>query len=128
LIPAKEFFVEALRQRHSVQAVAIVGDQEPPAGERCHWTRFLQRDTAFYVGAEEMARVARHAVLFAAMRRAARGRYTVTFTTLQQADERLEPGELTERYVRQVEAEIHASPPDWTWSIKRWKRKRSVYG
>jgi KDO2-lipid IV(A) lauroyltransferase len=128
LIPAKEYLVEVLKQRKTVQALAILGDQEPPASERCHWSQFLNRDTAFYVGAEEIARLTRWPVFFTAMRRVARGRYTVTFTPLLQADERLEPGELTERFVRHAEAEIHASPPDWTWTIKRWKRKRSVYG
>jgi len=41
--------------------------------------------------------------------------------------ETLPPGALTERYARLVEAQIRAAPPDWPWSHKRWKLKKSVY-
>jgi len=128
LIPAQELLVDVLKHRQQVQAVAIVGDQEPRTAERRYWTHFLSRETAFYVGAEEIARLTRYPVFFAAMRRVTRGRYVVTFTALLQPEERLEPGEFTERYARKVEAEIHAAPADWTWSIKRWRLRRSVYG
>jgi KDO2-lipid IV(A) lauroyltransferase len=37
-------------------------------------------------------------------------------------------GELTERYAQRVEAQIRESPPDWPWSHKRWRLKRSLYG
>ena len=37
------------------------------------------------------------------------------------------PGALTDRYARLVEAQIHAAPPDWLWSHKRWKLKKSLY-
>jgi lauroyl/myristoyl acyltransferase len=26
-----------------------------------------------------------------------------------------------------VEGQIHAAPPDWPWSHKRWKLKRPLY-
>jgi hypothetical protein len=37
------------------------------------------------------------------------------------------PGEITERYARCVEAQVRASPPDWTWSHRRWKLRRPMY-
>jgi lauroyl/myristoyl acyltransferase len=40
----------------------------------------------------------------------------------------LRTGELTERYARLVEEQIHAAPPDWPWSHKRWRLKKSLYG
>ena len=47
-----------------VRAVAMVADQEPTTSEHKHWTRFLNRDTAFYMGPEEIARVTRFPVFF----------------------------------------------------------------
>jgi KDO2-lipid IV(A) lauroyltransferase len=105
----------------------MIADQEPTKSEHKHWTRFLNRDTAFFLGAEEIARVTRYPVFFAAMRRTARGRYLMEFTNLAAAGETTAAGELTEHYARLVEAQIRASPPDWPWSHKRWRLKKSLY-
>jgi len=78
------------------------------------------------MGPEEIARVTHFPVFFIAMRRLARGYYEMEFQPLA-APESGRSGELTERYARLVEQQIHAAPPDWPWSHKRWKLKRSVY-
>ncbi|HEY2590177.1 MAG TPA: lysophospholipid acyltransferase family protein [Steroidobacteraceae bacterium] len=127
LIPAKELLGHLIRSR-SPQAVAMVADQEPVTSDFKWWTRFLGRPTAFYMGPEKIAQATRNAVVFAAARRIARGRYEVAFEPLASARATLEPGEITERYARLVEAQILASPEDWTWSHRRWKLKRPLYG
>jgi KDO2-lipid IV(A) lauroyltransferase len=88
----------------------------------------MNRDTAFYVGPEEIARVTHFPVFFVGMKRLSRGHYELRFTALSTGKERLAPGVLTERYAREVEKQILERPADWPWSHKRWKLKRSVYG
>lgn len=127
LIPAKQLLADILKRGAVTRAVAMVADQEPTTSERKHWTRFLNRDTAFFMGPEEISRVTRFPVFFIAMRRVRRGCYEMHFVPLAGAGERLEPGELTERYVQAVEAQIRAAPADWPWSHKRWKLKKSLY-
>ncbi len=127
LVPAKQLLADILQRGAVRRAVAMVADQEPTTSERKHWTRFLNRDTAFYMGPEEISRVTRFPVFFIAMRRVRRGYYEMHFVPLSGAGERLEPGELTERYVHAVEAQIRAAPADWPWSHKRWKLKKSLY-
>ena len=61
------------------------------------------------------------------MRRLTRGHYEMRFQPLAQGGETLPSGALTERYARLVEEQIRAAPPDWPWSHKRWKLKKSVY-
>jgi KDO2-lipid IV(A) lauroyltransferase len=128
LVPADALLADILQRRQVVRAICMIADQEPTKSEHKHWTRFLNRDTAFFLGAEEIARVTRYPVFFAAMRRTARGRYLMEFTNLAAAGETTAAGELTERYARLVEAQIRASPPDWPWSHKRWRLKKSLYG
>lgn len=128
LVPAKELLPDIIRRRRIVRVIAVIADQEPRSSEKRHWTRFLNRDTAFYMGAEEIARTTGYAALFVAMRRLGRGHYEVEFMPLSGAGERLEAGEFTERYARLTEAQIHAAPPDWLWSHKRWKLKKPLYG
>lgn len=127
LVPARDLLPDMLQRRQIIRTVAMVADQEPTRSEHKHWTRFLNRDTAFYMGPEQIARVMRLPVYFIAMRRTARGYYEMQFELLSEAGEPLSPGELTERYARRVEQQIRAAPADWPWSHKRWKLKRSVY-
>jgi Kdo2-lipid IVA lauroyltransferase/acyltransferase len=127
LVPAKELLADILKQRGRVRAIAMVADQEPTTSEHKYWTHFLGRDTAFYMGPEELARVTHFPVFFVAMRRLGRGEYELELQPLAAPAERLGHGELTERYARLVEAQIHAAAPYWPWSHKRWKLKKSVY-
>jgi Kdo2-lipid IVA lauroyltransferase/acyltransferase len=127
LVPAKELLADIIKRRGVVRAVAMVADQEPTTAEHKHWMRFLNRDTAFYLGPEEIARVTRFPVFFIGLRRTARGYYELEFTPLARKGEQLAAGELTERYAHLVEAQIRAAPAYWPWSHKRWKLKKSVY-
>jgi len=127
LVPAKDLLPDIIKRRDVARAVAMVADQEPTTSEHKHWTRFLNRDTAFYTGPEEIARVTRFPVFFIAMRRTGRGYYEMDIRPLASPAEPSRSGDLTERYARLVEEQIHAAPSDWPWSHKRWKLKKSVY-
>ncbi len=126
LVPAKELLGRILTRR-SARALAMVADQEPVTSDYKWWTGFLGRTTAFYMGPEKIAQATRCAVVFASMQRAGRGRYVVAFELLSSGGAPSSPGEITERYARRVEAQVRASPPDWTWSHRRWKLRRPMY-
>jgi KDO2-lipid IV(A) lauroyltransferase len=127
LIPAKELLPDIIRRGKTVRAIAMVADQEPTTSEHKHWTSFLNRDSAFYMGPEEISRVTHFPVFFVSMRRTGRGYYEMEIQPLSPGGEARAAGELTERYARLVEDQIYAAPPDWPWSHKRWKLKKSVY-
>ncbi len=127
LIPAQELLGDIIKQRGVPRAIAMVADQEPVSSERKHWLKFLNRDTAFFLGAEEITRATHYAAFFVRLKRVARGRYQVEFVRLAEAGERLPAGEFTARYARLVEEQIRAAPADWPWSHKRWKLKKPLY-
>ncbi len=127
LVPAKQLLADLLQRRHIVRGIAMLADQEPTTSDHQHWVSFLGRDTAFYMGPEQMARATRYPAVFVALRRLRRGHYEVEFKPLANAGEMLAPGEFTTRYARLVEQEIRAAPGDWTWGHRRWKLRRSVY-
>jgi KDO2-lipid IV(A) lauroyltransferase len=128
LIPAQELLGDIIKQRHAPRAIAMVADQEPVTSERKQWIRFLNRDTAFFLGPEEITRATKYASFFSRLKRTARGHYEVEFVPLAQAGETLAPGEFTARYAALVEAQIREAPADWPWSHKRWKLKKPLYG
>lgn len=124
LLLAKRLLRESMRNRHRVRAVALIADQVPASSDGRLWLRFLGRDTAFYPGPGEIARLTGYAAFFAAMRRVARGRYAIDLQPVSAAGERLDPALFTERYARLLEALIEAHPADWTWTHRRWKITR----
>lgn len=127
LVPAKDLLADLLQRRHIVRGIAMLADQEPLSSDHQHWVTFLGRDTAFYMGPEQMARSTRYAAVFVALRRLSRGRYEAEFMPLADAGEHLATGEFTSRYAQLVEKEIRAAPGDWTWGHRRWKLRRGVY-
>jgi len=130
-IPIKSFAFELLRRAGQPRAYGLVADQTPLKSMDKHWTRFLNQDTAFFVGAEKIARFLEAPVVYVAMRRVSRGRYAVHLHVLAEPpydDGQHESGDadtwITEAYARKLEAEIRASPADWLWVHNKWKYPR----
>lgn len=128
LVPAKELLADFLRRRGIVRAVAMNADQAPVSTDKRYWTRFLGQDTAFYIGAEQIARATRLPIMYLVMRRARRGYYEVELRPLWDGRESPEPNQLTERYARACEIDVLKSPGDWLWSYRRWRLKKPLYG
>jgi len=124
LIPAKELLADLLQRRHQARAIVMLADQSPRTSEHQQWLTFLGRDTAFYLGPEQIARATRYAAVYVSMRRVRRGCYEARCLPLAGEGESLAPGEFTERYARMVEQDILASPTEWTWGHRRWKQPR----
>lgn len=128
LIPAKELLADFLGRRGVIRAVAMNADQAPVSTDKRYWTQFLGQDTAFYVGAEQIARATRLPVMYLVMRRVGRGSYEVELRPLWDGREALEPNAITERYARACEIDVLRSPADWLWSYRRWRLKKPLYG
>jgi KDO2-lipid IV(A) lauroyltransferase len=128
LIPAKELLADFLRRRGIVRALAMNADQAPVSTDKRYWTQFLRQDTAFYIGAEQIARATRLPILYVRVRRIRRGYYEVELSPLWDGREVTEPNTVTERYARACEADVLKSPADWLWSYRRWRLKKPLYG
>jgi KDO2-lipid IV(A) lauroyltransferase len=128
LIPAKELLADFLRRRGVVRALAMNSDQAPVSTDKRYWTTFLGQDTAFYVGAEQIARATRLPIVYLLMRRTGRGRYDIEARELWDGKESVPANGITERYARACEADVLAHPADWLWSYRRWKLKKPLYG
>ena len=130
-IPQEDFVYELMNRAATPRGYALIADQTPPRDEKKHWTRFLNRDTAFFVGAEKIARFLDAPVLYVDMRRVRRGHYSVSFVTLAEPPyaigrDRDDHSPVMEGFARQLEVAIRASPADWLWLQKRWKYPRAA--
>lgn len=124
-IPVKSFLREIVRRRGAPHVYALVADQTPMRSEDKRWVRFLGRETAFYTGADKIARMLQAPVFFVTMRRLSRGRYAARFEPLVEPPyDRVDPGLVVDRYVAALEREIRESPGDWLWVHRKWKYTR----
>lgn len=121
MVPAKKLVRAVARARGQLHLVALMADQIPSSSAGRHWVTFLGRETAFYPGPGEIARMTGYATVFAGMRRVRRGYYEISFQAVSQAGEKPEPEQLTRRYAQLLETEIRADPANWIWTHRRWK-------
>jgi Kdo2-lipid IVA lauroyltransferase/acyltransferase len=128
MVPAKQLLGDFLKRRGIVRAVAMNADQAPVSTDQRYWTTFLGQDTAFYIGAEQIARSTRLPIIYTAIRRVARGEYLVELQVLWDGREKTTPNAITERYARICEIDVLKSPADWLWSYRRWRLKKPLYG
>ena len=122
-----------LRHRGEGRTLSLLTDQAAGPEDRPYWTDFLHQDAGFYTSAERLAAQLDCAVLYVGIRRVRRGHYAITFTELpdgQAAAAATIAGTeaarypITEAFIRQLEADIRASPEQYLWTHRRWKHKR----
>ncbi len=127
-IAHRSFVFEVMKRRGEARVYALVADQTPRHDEEKHWTTFLEQDTAFHVGADKIARIAKAPVLYVAMRREGPGRYSVELSPLAEPPYERDTGpQIVERYARKLEDEIRRSPADWLWLNRKWKYRKPLY-
>lgn len=128
LTPAKQIVPEIIGRRSLVRLVGMVADQVPVSSSSRYWTRFLNQDTAFYMGAEEIARAVGFPVYLLLGERVARSRYRARVELLAEpGDGSQQPKEITRRYATRLEAHLRAHPAEWFWSHDRWKLRKPLY-
>jgi KDO2-lipid IV(A) lauroyltransferase len=128
LVPAKELLADFLRRRGVIRAVAMNADQAPVSTDQRYWTKFLGQDTAFYIGAEQIARATRLPIIYVSVRRVRRSYYEVDLRPLWDGREVTAPNAVIERYARACEVDVLKHPADWLWSYRRWRLKKPLYG
>lgn len=123
--PREDFVYELMARAGTPRAYGLIADQTPPPSQRKHWTRMLNRDTAFFVGAESITKFLDATVLYVDMRRVRKGHYAVRFTVLAEPPYEAEVGPdespIMEAFARQLERAVIERPAQWLWVQKRWK-------
>lgn len=113
-----------LRRAGKRMAVGLITDQSPNRRDAHYWTTFLHQDTVFMDGAERIAQMMDYPVFYCELTRVRRGYCRVSFDLVCEHPKQTAPGEITECFVRRLEATIRRAPAYWFWSHKRWKIKR----
>jgi KDO2-lipid IV(A) lauroyltransferase len=127
-ISAHNALMEVMKRNNLVRAFGMVADQVPPKASDKHWSTFLNQDTAFLLGTEQLPKFTRNPVLFMNIRRKKRGYYEVRLEKIAEPPyARDDKFTIIETYKVMAENLIRQYPSDWLWSHRRWKYKKPVY-
>ena len=127
VVASKNFMRHYIANRHGINGknilVGLISDQNCPPTKGCCWHRFLNHDSLFFDGGEQLASKFGMPVFYLELERIGAGRYRHNYTQIFDGKEEVQPHEITERYVRCLERTIEAKPEHWMWSHKRWKNR-----
>ena len=104
--------------------VGFISDQLPKWNSIHHFTHFLNRETAVFTGTEEISKKIGAMVYYGRMTRPKRGYYHCDLILMTDSPEQFEDFDLTDMYMRMLEADIVENPAIWLWSHKRWRRTK----
>ena len=109
--------------------IALNSDQCPIFQSLDHWMTFMNQDTPYIVGGEEIGRRLNAKFLMFHMSKPKRGYYEVTITDIPLSDEELAHKKYpyTEAYMRHLEKNIREQPEIYLWTHNRWKYRRVFY-
>lgn len=124
MIPFKQTYKTLLSNKHTVNAVVNASDQTPARSEINYWTRFLNQETAFFMGIGKMAKALEYSVLYFDIQRDRRGYYSIIIKPVTINPEVDSAAEITKKYVSLLEQSIIENPDNWLWSHRRWKHKK----
>lgn len=115
---------ELVRRKHIVRGVASVADQYPGYGhDKKYITTFLNQETAFFLGTNQLARLTQYPALYYPMHRVRRGYYEAYPLIIASPPYSKDDDSVVGNYVRVVEDLIKKHPSGWLWSHNRWKKR-----
>jgi len=115
---------EIIKTKDRLRALGMVADQSPRKSSPKYWTSFLNQETAFFLGPEQIAKVAKYPCYYFNVVRQRRGYYTVELIPLSKLPYSKEGHEIIEAYAQTTEKAIEKDPAGYLWSHKRWKLKK----
>ncbi len=101
--------------------VIMVSDQNPSNVEKAIRVNFLNQPTYVLHGTELYAKLFNFPVIFFKTRRKKRGYYEIELIPVCDNPRQTAKGELTQKFMSELEKAVKERPELWLWSHKRWK-------
>ena len=127
LITTKETFkvLEEAKKNGILSMNGFASDQSPKKNKAYHWNEFMGIKVPVHTGAEMLAKKLDMPIVFFAVERKKRGYYEATFQTLAENPTDFKDYEITDKFMKLVEKQIHEAPEYYLWTHKRWKHRES---
>jgi KDO2-lipid IV(A) lauroyltransferase len=114
----------SVKRKDILRGIAIVADQYPGyKKDKKYSLEFLNQETLFFYGANQLAVLMQFPVLFAEIHKVKRGYYEVKLVEIAAPPYDKNSHVVVEQYARAVEKLIREDPTTWLWSHNRWKKR-----
>lgn len=125
LKPTNEIIPEVINNHHkNIQTLyGLLSDQSPSIRKTHYWGRFFNITVPVHTGTEMLAKKYDMNVVFMATKKIKRGHYQSTFTTITTDAKKYADYEITDIFLRNLEAQIIEQPEFYFWTHKRFKHK-----
>jgi len=126
MIERNLFQRDFLKKRNLPRLIVLAADQRPTHADIRYWTSFMNREAAFFEGAEKIAKKFDQPVFYCFAEKPKRGHYTLTFKTIASPPYDLSPEHsITDQFIALCEENIKLQPALYLWSHNRWKHTRN---
>ena len=126
LITTKET-IPVIIENNRNKLLSIYGfasDQSPKISSAFHWQKFMGIEVPVHTGAEMLSKKYDMNVIFLKVTKVKRGYYQAIFEVLSENAKEVPNYEITDKFLKLVEHQIHEAPEYYLWTHKRWKHKR----
>ena len=126
LITTKETFsvMEEARKKGILSMSGFASDQSPKKDKARYWADFMGINVPVHTGAEALAKKLDMPIVFFSVKRMKRGYYEATFQTLAEKPKSFKDYDITDRFLKLVEAQINEAPEYYLWTHNRWKHRK----
>lgn len=104
--------------------VGFLADQRPNSKNLHNWTTFLNQETAYATGGEEIGRRVGSHFVYLNIEKPLRGHYVMTFQEMSPTTDTSTGNPYTLLFLHLLEKDIRKAPEYWLWSHNRWKFDR----
>lgn len=126
LVTTKETIPTIIKNNKSgeLSVYGFASDQSPKISSAFHWQKFMGIEVPVHTGAEMLAKKYNMNVVFLKVIKVKRGYYEASFKVLSENAKEVPNYEITDKFLKLVEQQIHEAPEFYLWTHKRWKHKK----
>ncbi len=126
LITTKET-IPTIIENHKNNILSVYGfatDQSPKIYATTYWSTFMGIEVPVHTNPENLTKKFDMNVIFLRTKKIKRGYYEASFETVVDNPQTAAPFEITEKFLKLVEAQILEQPEYYLWTHKRWKHRK----
>ncbi len=126
LIPTKQIIPELSKNdKKGISSVyGMLIDQSPKSKKAFHWTTFFGKEVPVITGTEMLAKKYDYAVMYIETTKVKRGFYETKMEILTENPREVPDFEITDLFMKKLEAHIRKEPAYYFWSHKRFKHMK----
>lgn len=123
LIPTKKLISELDKNdKKDIRSVyGMLIDQSPKKNKIYHWTTFFGKEVPVITGTEMLAKKYDYAVMYIETKKVKRGYYETKMEVLTENPRDIPDFDITDLFMKKLEAQIRKAPEYYFWSHKRFK-------